>query len=198
MCGFIEVRRKRKGISFAQAWSVPQAMPILRTWPRRSVSASDIVSQGEGTGQQWSVLSDDGEDSKRFPVAGLVDDSGMAFGFMTSLPQSLLSTVAASIRRSASSRNAHPPSPQEPELTVYLSRDHQEALVEVGAPSTAVEATTEEGSGGGRAVVVGNDLQEPLMFEDDNRPDRRNEGGESSGGHNSRTSPRGGGDAVQV
>ncbi|CAN0028720.1 unnamed protein product, partial [Hapterophycus canaliculatus] len=189
LCGFTEVRRKKKGISFAQAWSVPQAMPILRTWPRRPLSASDVTEAADGAGseagQQWAPLSDDEEDLKRYPVAGLVDDSGMAFGFVTSMPQSLLSSVATSLRQSGT---PNPPSPQEPELTVWISRDSGGASALAasayhGGPVSAVEAARTGSSndrsssgdvrpgvgqqvGQQRAVVVGNDLEEPLMLDE--------------------------------
>ncbi|CAB1097916.1 unnamed protein product [Ectocarpus sp. CCAP 1310/34] len=186
LCGLTEVRRKKKGISFAQAWSVPQAMPILRTWPRRSASSSDMSQAGGEVGTQWAALSDDEEDLKRYPVAGLVDDSGMAFGFVTTLPQTLLSSVATSLRQAGS---PSPPSPQEPELTVWISRDNEGASASapahrgIGGGSgasavTGVEANSSEESSRGssgatraaggrqqRAVVVGNDLEEPLMLD---------------------------------
>ncbi|CAM9362457.1 unnamed protein product [Ectocarpus sp. 4 AP-2014] len=187
LCGFTEVRRKKKGISFAQAWSVPQAMPILRTWPRRSASNSDMSQAGGEVGTQWAALSDDEEDLKRYPVAGLVDDSGMAFGFVTTLPQTLLSSVATSLGQAGS---PSPPSPQEPELTVWISRENEGASASAaahhgiggggggGSAVTGVEANRSEessrGSGGAtraaggrqqRAVVVGNDLEEPLMLD---------------------------------
>lgn len=170
LCGFTEVRRKKKGISFAQAWSVPQAMPILRTWPRRSSDPDMDQTDGESP---WAALSDN-EDDKRYPVAGLVDDSGMAFGFVSSMPQSLLGS-ATSLGRVASPA---PPSPQEPELTVWVSRDHDGTSTSTcGGAESAVEASTTEsaisgrsgpsrlGRGQQRAVVVGNDLEEPLMLD---------------------------------
>lgn len=140
---------------------------------------------GSEGGQQWAPLSDDEEDLKRYPVAGLVDDSGMAFGFVTSMPQSLLSSVATSLRRSGT---PNPPSPQEPELTVWISRDGGGASALTasayhGGPVSAVEAArpgssngrsgsgdSRPGAGAGhqqRAVVVGNDLEEPLMLDGD-------------------------------
>lgn len=173
LCGFTEIRRKKKGISFAEAWSVPQAMPILQTWPRRSVSASD-VNQVDGEGQQWASLGDGEDDPKRYPVAGLVDDSGMAFGFASSLPQSILTSVATSLGQSGS---VAPPSPQEPELTVWIARD---ALGTVEARRPQQDSGgggfsgSSRSSGGGagraggrqqRAVVIGNDLEEPLVVE---------------------------------
>lgn len=169
LCGFTEVRRKKKGISFAQAWSVPQAMPILRTWPGRSLSASDVLPTGEGDGRHWAPLSDDEEDLKRYPVAGLVDDSGMAFGFVSSLPQSLLGSAATSLRNGTATVMMEPPSPQEPELTVWISRDGEGGLSSPGvAERTAVATGTagSEGSSGRGAVVVGNNLHEPLILED--------------------------------
>lgn len=182
LCGFTEVRRKKKGISFAEAWSVPQAMPILRTWPGRSLSASDIVPPGRAgeEGQHWSPLSDDEEDLKRYPVAGLVDEPPMAFGFVTSLPQSLLGSVANSLRPAGSVRNQAPHLPQEPEVTVWVSREGQVEVAagQGGVGDTVVEAI--EGQDGRtrrdrgsqvddneRGVAVGNDLHEPLMFGDD-------------------------------
>eukprot|EP00903_Cladosiphon_okamuranus_P018071 g16630.t1 len=182
LCGITEIRRKKKGISFAEAWSVPQAMPILQTWPRRSVSASDVNQLG-GEGQQWASLADGEDDPKRYPVAGLVDDSGMAFGFVASLPQSILTSVATSLGQSSS---VPPPSPQEPELTVWIARD------DVGALGTVEASRPQENFGGGgfsgssgsssgasrsggrqqRAVVVGNDLEEPLVVEGGARPAR--------------------------
>eukprot|EP00752_Nemacystus_decipiens_P006356 g5730.t1 len=169
LCGFTEIRRKKKGISFAEAWSVPQGMPILQTWPRRSVSASDVNQVGvDGEGQQWASLADGEDDPKRYPVAGLVDDSGMAFGFVSSLPQSILTSVATSLGQSGS---AAPPSPQEPELTVWIARDDVGALgtVETRRPQQdSSSRSTPLGQAGGRhqrAVVVGNDLEEPLVVE---------------------------------
>lgn len=185
LCGFTEVRRKKKGVSFAQAWSVPQAMPILRTWPNRSASNSDMSQAGGEVGTQWAALSDDEEDLKRYPVAGLVDDSGMAFGFVTTLPQTLLSSVATSLGQAGS---PSPPSPQEPELTVWISRDNEGASVSAvahhgigaggGSAVAGVEANRSEESSRGssgatraaggrqqRTVVVGNDLEEPLMVD---------------------------------
>ncbi|CAM9996312.1 unnamed protein product [Ectocarpus fasciculatus] len=185
LCGFTEVRRQKKGISFAQAWSVPQAMPILRTWPRTSGSNSDMSQAGGEVGTQFSALSDDEEDLKRYPVAGLVDDSGMAFGFVTTLPQTLLSSVATSLGQAGS---PSPPSPQEPELTVWIARDNEGASASApahhgvggggGSAVTGVEANRPGESGGRssgatraaggrqqRAVVVGNDLEEPLMLD---------------------------------
>lgn len=175
MCGFTEIRRKKKGVSFAEAWSVPQGMPILQTWPRRSVSASDL-NQADGEGQQWAALANGEDDTKRYPVAGLVDDSGMAFGFVSSLPQSILTSVATSLGQSGS---PPPPSPQEPELTVWIARDNVGALgtVEASRPQQDSGGGGLSGSGGGgsssgasraggrqqRAVVIGNDLEEPLV-----------------------------------
>lgn len=150
-------------------------MPILQTWPRRSVSASD-VNQVDGEGQQWASLADGEDDAKRYPIAGLVDDSGMAFGFVSSLPQSILTSVATSLGQSGS---PPPPSPQEPELTVWIAREN------VGALGTVEASRPQQDSGGGglsgssrsssgasrtggrrqRAVVIGNDLEEPLVVE---------------------------------
>lgn len=161
-------------------------MPILRTWPRRPLSASDVTEAADGStgsdaGQHWAPLSDDEEDLKKYPVAGLVDDSGMAFGFVTSMPQSLLSSVATSLRRSGT---PNPPSPQEPELTVWISRDSGGTSALTSStyhtgPISAVEATRpgssndrssggdeRQGMGQQRAVVVGNDLEEPLMLDE--------------------------------
>lgn len=76
---------------------------------------------GEGDG--WTPLSDDEEDLKRYPVAGLVDDTGVAYGFATSMPQSLLDSVSTSMRRQASPAAPLSDSPREPELTVWISRD---------------------------------------------------------------------------
>lgn len=172
LCGFTEIRRKKKGISFAQAWSVPQAMPVLRTWPRGSSDSDMNHTDGESP---WAVLSDNEDELKRYPVAGLVDDSGIAFGFASSMPQSLLSSVTTALGRSASPA---PPLPQEPELTLWVSREHAGSSTSTnGGPVGAVEASTPEGSssrsrepsrlgrGQQRAVVVGNDLEEPLMLD---------------------------------
>lgn len=182
LCGFTEVRRKKKGISFAEAWSVPQAIPILRTWPRRSLSASDILPAERGGEErpQWSPLSDDEEDLKSYPVAGLVDDSSVAFGFVTSLPQSLLGTVTTSLRHADPARHLAPPSPQEPEVTVWVGREGQleGAIGQGGVVGRIVEARggrderTRRDRGSQedeeeRGVAVGNDLQEPLIFGDD-------------------------------
>lgn len=151
-------------------------MPILQTWPRRSVSSSDI-NQVDGEVQQWASLADgDGEDdAKSYPIAGLVDDSGMAFGFVSSLPQSILTSVATSLGQSGA---VPPPVPREPELTVWIARD------DVGALGTTEASRPQQESGGGglsggssrstseasraggrrqRAVVIGNDLEEPLV-----------------------------------
>lgn len=123
----------------------------------------------------WAALSDNEDDLKRYPVAGLVDDSGMAFGFVTSMPQSLLSSVSNTLGPSASPA---PPSPQEPELTVWVSREHEGASTSTnGGAVSAVEASARDDSSGrssgpsrlGRrqqqAVVVGNDLEQPLMVD---------------------------------
>lgn len=160
---------------------MPQAMPILPSWPRRSVSASDVsgVSHGhiDAEGHQWASLSDDvtGDDAKGYPVAGLVDDSGVAFGFVSSLPQSLMASVRTSLGHHRSS-SPPPPVPQEPELTVWISRDNVGALgtVETSRPQQDQDSGGGSGSGGSRgggssgrhqrAVVVGNDLEEPLVL----------------------------------
>ena len=141
------------------------------------MSASD-VNQVNGEGQQWASLADGEDDPKRYPVAGLVDDSGMAFGFVSSLPQSILTSVATSLGQSGS---AAPPSPQEPELTVWIARDDVGALgtVEARRPQQDSEGcgfsgSSRSSSGAGRAggrrqqqraVVIGNDLEEPLVVE---------------------------------
>lgn len=140
---------------------------------------------GDEVGTQWAALSDDEEDLKRYPVAGLVDDSGMAFGFVTTLPQTLLSSVATSLGQAGS---PSPPSPQEPELTVWISRGNEGASASApahhgidgggGSAVTGMGANrSEEYSGGSsvatraaggrqqRPVVVGNDLEEPLMLD---------------------------------
>ncbi len=167
---------------------MPQAMPILPSWPRRSVSASDVsgVSHGhiDAEGHQWASLSDDmtGDGAKGYPVAGLVDDSGVAFGFVSSLPQSLMASVRTSLGHHQPT-SPSPPVPQEPELTVWISRDN------VGALGTVETSRPQQDSGGGggnssgasrvggssnrhqRPVVVGNDLEEPLVL-----------GGEGEGG----------------
>lgn len=123
----------------------------------------------------WAALSDNEDDLKRYPVAGLVDDSGMAFGFVTSMPQSLLSSVSNTLGPSASPA---PPSPQEPELTVWVSRGHEGVSPSMngGAVSAVAASATEDSSSRSsgpsrlgrrqqRAVVVGNDLEEPLMVD---------------------------------
>lgn len=203
LCGYTEVRRKKKGISFAEAWSVPQAMPILRTWPGRSLSSSDMMPGQGGDEQHWAQLSDNEEDLKKYPVAGLVDDSGVAFGFVASMPQSLLSSLAPPMRHPDSTRDPPPGSQTEPELTIRIprARGAGTAAVEAGDTVQAVVSTRAEGYGGteeaGRlprgggqtsagAAVVGNNLQEPLMFGDGTAPSRRDvgvaRGGSASGG----------------
>lgn len=158
----------------------------------------------EGEGEGWAPLSDDEEDRKRYPVAGLVDDSGVTFGVVTSMPQSLLGSVSATLRR----QNPMPPVPlvaTEPELTVWISRDGASSTNCLSAPErSAVEATrgqvgteaavaigsrdaatsTSDGSstrdirrGRGRAVT--NSLHEPLILGDAGVRVRRGEGGES-------------------
>jgi len=96
-------------------------------------------------------------------------------GFVSSLPQSLMASVRSSLGRSSS---PPPPVPQEPELTVWISRDN------VGVLGTVETSRPQQDSGGGgggsssgasrvggsssnrhqRAVVVGNDLEEPLVL----------------------------------
>lgn len=179
------MRRKKKGISFAQAWSVPQAMPILRTWPGRSTSAPDTLhAEGQCEGQHWVPLPDEEEDLKQYPVAGLVDDSGVAFGFVSSMPQTLLGSVASTLGRPLPGTMNPPLSPQEPELTVYISRERGQrgsrrsahpGRVREGTPLTpGREGSDEEGvregiRAGGRAVVIGSELQEPLFMGDATR-----------------------------
>lgn len=170
------MRRKKKGISFAQAWSVPQAMPILRTWPGRSVSASDTLhAEGQCEEQHWAPLPDDEEDLKHYPVAGLVDDSGVAFGFVSSMPQTLLGSVASSLGRPRPATMNPPPSPQEPELTVYISRERDQRGSRrserpsrvVGTPVTpGTDVSDGEDVREGRAVVIGSGLQEPLFVDE--------------------------------
>lgn len=205
LCGYTEVRRKKKGISFAEAWSVPQAMPILRTWPGRSLSSSDMMP-GEGGQDQdhhWAQLSDSEEDLKKYPVAGLVDDSGVAFGFVASMPQYLLGSLAPPMTHPDSTREAPPGSQMEPELTIRIPRARGAgagagaAVVEAGDAVQAAVATRAEGfggteeagrlpRGGGQATAstaaVGNDLQEPLIFGDGTAPGRRDAGVEGGGG----------------
>lgn len=180
LCGYTEVRRKKKGISFAEAWSVPQAMPILRTWPGRSLSASDMLPGGQGEDQHWAQLSDNEEDLKQYPVAGLVDDSGVAFGFVASMPQSLLSSLAPPMRHPDSNRVAPAAPRMEPELTIRVPRAHGAAVEAGDVVEAAVATRAEEYSGADEAGsvrparagghAVGNDLQEPLMFGDGTAP----------------------------
>ncbi|CAN0346583.1 unnamed protein product [Ascophyllum nodosum] len=167
-------------------------MPILRTWPGRSVSASDVVAAeggadvgGHHQGQHWQPLSDEEDDLKQYPVAGLVDDSGVAFGFVTSMPQSFLGTVAASLGRPRPTTMNPPPTPQEPELTVWISRERDHGVnrestlsrphsvtgtaVTTGADAQSARDRVGPDPEGGRAVVVGNEVQigngltEPLV-----------------------------------
>lgn len=183
LCGFTEARRKQKGISFAAAWSIPQAMPVLRTWPRRSVSVSDAMNGLERDESGWAPLSDDENDQKKYPVAGLVDDTGMAFGFVTSMPQSVLGSVSASLRRQNPAATAAPISPREPELTVWISRDGEPTpyptntgvhQAESHGGRNRVETSTSstrrddgaQNSGGGTRYSVANNLHEPLIFGD--------------------------------
>lgn len=193
LCGFTEVRRKKKGVSFAQAWSVPQAMPILRTWPGRSLSASDVLPGGEAEGEHWTPLSDDEDGNKQYPVAGQVDESTMAFAFVTSMPQSLLGSVAASMSQLSSGRNVAPPSPQEPELTVWISRDGAGSSTGPGGVLNTVTAVSAEPPDSrenderqrntsriNRTVVVGNNLEEPFIVDNGETPIARVGGG--SGG----------------
>ncbi|CAM9764690.1 unnamed protein product, partial [Laminaria digitata] len=152
LCGYTEVKRKKKGISFAEAWSVPQAMPVLRTWPGRSLSASDMLPGQGGEEQHWAQLSDNEGDLKKYPVAGLVDDSGVTFGFVASMPQSLLSSLAPPMRRPGSTRDAPPGSQMEPELTIRVPRSHAHgvgpAAVEAGDAGETAVAARAEGYGG--------------------------------------------------
>lgn len=181
LCGFTEARRKQKGISFAAAWSIPQAMPVLRTWPRRSVSVSDAMNGMERDESGWAPLSDDEGDQKKYPVAGLVDDTGMAFGFVTSMPQSVLGSVSASLRRQNPAATAPPVSPREPELTVWISRDGEptpyptttgvsrvesQGVRERVETSNARRDNGTQNSGGGMRYSVANNLHEPLIFGD--------------------------------
>lgn len=179
-------------------------MPILRTWPGRSLSSSDMMPGQGGEDQHWAQLSDSEEDLKKYPVAGLVDDSGVAFGFVASMPQYLLGSLGPPMTHPDSTREAPPGSQMEPELTIRMPRARGmgagAAVVEAGDAVEAAAAMRAEGSGGteeaGRlprggghatasTAAVGNDLQEPLMFGDGTAPSRRNagvEGGSGAGG----------------
>lgn len=175
LCGLSEVRRKKKGITFAQAWSIPQAMPVLRTWPRRSVSVSDAMTDlARDGGEGWTPLSEDQDDLKRYPVAGLVDDTAVTFGFVATMPQSLLGNVSASLRRQGS---IPPPittePPQEPELTVWISREgasaHPMGLVSE-SPRGGLEGRNDVPLGRidtneDRSLTMLNNLQQPLISE---------------------------------
>lgn len=125
---------------------------------------------GEGDG--WAPLSDDEEDLKRYPVAGLVDDTGVAYGFATSMPQSLLDSVSSSMRRQASPVAPLSDSPREPELTVWISRDGAyfrptntvaQGQGEIGAERHRdTETASSERNAGG---VMNDSLEQPLMDE---------------------------------
>lgn len=171
-------------------------MPVLRTWPRRSVSMSDAMPEMERGTDGWAALSDDENDQKRYPVAGLVDDTGMAFGFKTSMPQSLLGSVSASLRRQHPAAAVAPVNPPEPELTVWISRDGAPTSYHISSAEVQGDASRGQGrdgtsstgregasrnSGRGRGHVVTNNLQEPLIFGDETIGRGVAVGGTSSG-----------------
>lgn len=137
---------------------------------------SGLPIDGEG----WTPLSDDEDDLKRYPVAGLVDDSGIPYGIVTSMPQSLLGSVTASLRRQATVSPSPPPTSQEPELTVWISRDGI-PTDPGGSIGVVAASSTGQAGGGGRprtessqdtervrsqGGMVSNSLQEPLIFGD--------------------------------
>ncbi|CAM9785833.1 unnamed protein product [Choristocarpus tenellus] len=95
ICAIVESRRYVKGVSFAQAWSIPLGMPILRSTVSELRSGgrsnvSDECTDGDASdGRGWTPLPDDeGKDihNKLYPVAGWVDDGAVAFSFATPLP----------------------------------------------------------------------------------------------------------------
>lgn len=148
---------------------------------------SDAIPELERDAEGWAALSDEETDQKRYPVAGLVDDTGMAFGFKTSMPQSLLGSVSASLRRQNPSATVAPAPPPEPELTVWISRDGAPTSYHLNSSDVQVDVSSEEGRDGtsasstgqeganhdrnlrrgrGRGNAVANNLQEPLIFGD--------------------------------